>query len=377
VLVAAHHDTAPSSPSAHEAGGGPGLLIELARVFAHDPKDSRTLVFASFDGGGPGSRRGGGAKVYLATLGPQAKDVVAVLSLGGVGWKEGAPVIQTVGHPTKGAPRSYSICPAWLARATLAGAARAEAPLRVGDPGLFAWLYQPAVRTFRLAGAEGEEAALADAGFPTVLLDDSPATAAFPGRDQPTDTADKLDIDALARAGQSAVGALRAIMAAPRGPATEPIWFAAFGRVFGAGVVVVIGILSLVPVLVRGFNAGGLSLVARLAHAVLFGVLLWRHPILALTVLVLPNLAAAVGSLVLSLVAFAGAFAIVATGFIGWRRGIVTGTWLEPWEIALFVLALALSLFPSRPTEAKSRPATFSARPTRLPKGRKRRPRAR
>ena len=377
LVIATHHDTAPASPGAHEAGGGPGLLIEMAQVFARDASRPRTLVFASFDGGASGSEPGVGATAYLAALGSQAPDLVAAVALGGFGWKGGSPVVQTFGHAGRRPPGAYAICPAWLARAALEGAARAEAPLAIGDPGLFSWLYQPAVRTFRVSRSGGEDAAFSYAGFPTLLLDDSPAAAPFPWRDQPADTADKLDIDALARAGQSAVGALRAITQAPRGPAAEPAWFPAFGRVFGAGVLIAAGLLSLVPALVWAFRSGGVVRLARVVQAVLFVVLLWRHPVPALAVLGLPNLASAAGSLVLSVLGLAGAFALAATGIMGWRRGVVTGTWFEPWEIALFLIALGVSLVPSRLVFAKARMATPLSGARGLPKGPRRRPRGR
>jgi Peptidase family M28 len=377
LVIATHHDTAPDSPGAHDAGGGPGLLIELGRVFARDASRPRTLVFASFDGGASGFDRGVGATAYLATLGSQEKDLVAAVALGGFGGKGGAPVVHTYGHAGKGRASSSLSCPAWLGRAALDGAARTEVPLAIGDPGLFSWLYQPAVRTFRIARAGGEDAAFSFAGVPTLFLDDSPASAPFPWRDQPADTVDKLDIEALAGAGQATLGALRAIVQAPRGPAAEPAWFAAFGRVFGAGALTLIGILSLGPGLVRAYRSRGPGLVARVTQAVLFAVLLWRHPLPALAVLVLPNLASATGSMALSLLALSGAAALAATGIVGWRRGLVTGTWLEAWEIALFGLALAASLVTSRFVPAKSRAPGPSARGKGLPKSVRRRPRAR
>jgi hypothetical protein len=376
VLIASHHDTAPASPGAHEAGGGPALLIELGRVFAREASRPRTLVFASFDGGAAGADQGVGAAAYVAGLGLRAKDLVAAVTLGGFGWKGGSPVVQTYGSAKRRPMGGYLICPAWLAKASLEGAARADAPLAIGDPGPFSWLYQPAVRTFRVS-RPGDDRAFAAAGVPALVVDDSPVLAPFPAQDQPTDTADRLDLDAFVRAGQSVQGALRAITQVPRGPAAEPTWFAALGRVFGAGVLIAVGLLSVVPALVRAFRAGGLGLVARIAQAAVFGVLLWRHPVPALAVLVLPNLASAVGSTILSVLALSGAGALLAVGIVGWRRGIVTGTWLEAWEIALFGLALALSLVKARPVTVKGRSAPPSARGKGPPKGPKRRPRAR
>jgi hypothetical protein len=209
------------------------------------------------------------------------------------------------------------------------------------------------VRTFRVSHPIEVDAAFVRAGYPALVIDDAPTS--FGARERSPDTADKLDVDALARAGQSAQGALQALSQAVRGPAVEPAWFAAFGRVLGAGVLMTIGALSLVPGLVRAFRAGGLGLAARLTQAVCFGALLWRHPVPALCVLVLPNLLSAAGSVGVSVLGLTGALALGVTGIAWWRRGIVAGLWLEYWEIGLLVLALALSFVPSRPTRGKSR----------------------
>jgi len=299
------------------------------------------------------------------------------VSFGGFGRKDGVPVVQTHGHARKGSGGSYAIAPAWLARAALEGASGAEGPLVIGDPGLFSWLYQPAVRTFRLAPSGGEDAVFAEAGLATLHVDDSPIKAPYSWRDQPTDTPEKLDIDALARGGQSVMGALRAIVQAPRGPVPEPAWFSAFGRVFGPGVLMGLAALSLVPVLAAAFRSRGVALAARAAQAALFAVLVWRHPVPALAVLLLPNLASAVGSVAVSVLALSAAAALGTTGFIGWRRDIVTGTWLEGWEIAVVALALAASLVPSRPAFAKARPGSSAPRGKGLPRASRRRPRGR
>src|ERR1700675_4675937 len=50
VVVGAHHDTAPDAPGAYDDGGGVGVLIETARMWAREPSRTRTFVFASFDG---------------------------------------------------------------------------------------------------------------------------------------------------------------------------------------------------------------------------------------------------------------------------------------------------------------------------------------
>ena len=376
LVIATHHDTLADSPGAHDADSGPGLLIELARVSTRDDSRPRTLVFASFDGGNAkGADAFVGARAYLDALGARGRDLVAALGLGGVGLAGGAPVVQAIPRVGPRAAGPYATSPAWLVRATLEGAARAEAPLPFGDRTWFSWLQQPAVRTFRVSRPSEVDGAFVKAGYPALVIDDSPAS--FAVRVQPPDTADKLDVDALALAGQSAQGALRALSQAARGPAVEPVWFAAFGRVFGAGVLITIGVLSVLHGLVRAFRSGGLGLAARVAQAVCFGLLLWRHPVPALWVLLLPNLLSGVGSIGLSVLGLGGALALGATGVAWWRRGVATGLWLGSWEIGLLVLALALSLVPSSPTRGKSRSSGPASRAKGLPRPAGRRARGR
>ena len=123
------------------------------------------------------------------------------------------------------------IAPAWLVRAALEGSREAGAPLGVGDPYL-SWLYQPAVRTFRVR-LYGDDLSFLQAGHPALFASDSSFSAFYPDYHKPSDTADKLDAAALERMGRGVLGVVRALERVPRGPAEEPHWFAAFGRVVG------------------------------------------------------------------------------------------------------------------------------------------------
>ena len=178
-----------------------------------------------------------------------------------------------------------------------------------------------------------------------LFVSDSSFTAYYPWYHQTGDTADKLDAPSLARMGAGVLGVLRALDRVPRGPAAEPHWFLAFGRVVGLPVLLAIGLASLLPGLLAALSAGGALLLARLLHAVLFGLLLWRHPVPALWVFLLPNLLLPLlpraWTAALSLLP---ALALVAVGAVAWSRGHARGLWLEPWEIAVLVLALALAL---------------------------------
>ncbi len=102
-------------------------------------------------------------------------------------------------------------------------------------------------------------------------------------------------------------------------------------------------------------------------QAVLAGVLLWRHPVPALWLLLVPQLVLpwrrSWWTVLLSL---GPALALLAIGASAWWRGAVNGVWLAPWEIAVAGLALALAFLGLGAGGSRSRGA-------RKPPGRKRR----
>jgi hypothetical protein len=345
VLVAAHHDTAPEAPGAYDDGGGVGILIELARVLVLDPRRSRTIVFASFDGEeawAAGKGTTAGSRAYLERLGPRARSLVAAFAIEMSGWKGGAPVLHPIAYADPREAGRAVIAPAWLVRAALDGSREAGVPFGVGDPWL-AWLYQPAVRVFR-ARLYGDDLSFLQAGHPALFASDSSFSAFYPDYHKPTDTADKLDAGALARMGERVLAVARALERVPRGPAQDPHWFAAFGRVAGWPWLVGLGALSLLPGFAAGLRAGGVSLGVRAAQALLAGLLLWRHPVPALFILLVPLLVWPLWRSRLALaVSLAPAVALVAIGVAAWWRGVVNGVWLTAWEIPLAFLALALA----------------------------------
>lgn len=345
VLVAAHHDTAPEAPGAYDDGGGVGILIELARVLAHDARRPRTIVFASFDGEeawATGKGTTAGSRAYLERLGPRARSLVAAFAIEMSGWKGGTPVLHPIAYADAREAGRAVVAPAWLVRAALSASREAGAPLGVGDPWL-AWLYQPAVRLFRVR-LYGDDLSFLQAGHAALFASDSSFSAFYPDYHKPTDTADKLDAAALGRMGESALAVVRGLERVPRGPAEEPHWFAAFGRLVTGPWLLAAGALSLVPGLVGGFRAGGLALGVRLAQALLSGLLLWRHPVVALWLLLVPQLLLplrrAAWTRALALAPF---LALVAIGAAAWWRGVVNGVWLAPWEIVVALAALALA----------------------------------
>jgi hypothetical protein len=345
ILVGAHHDTAPGAPGAYDDGGGVGVLIELARVLAADRSRSRTVVFASFDGEEAWSTEKGttaGSRALLERLGPRARSLAGAFVVEMCGWPRGTPVLHPIAYDDPRDPGSAVVAPGWLVRAALAGARAEGASLGVGDPYL-SWLYQPAVRTFRVR-LYGDDLSFLQAGRPALFASDSSFSAFYPEYHQAADAADRLDAGSLERMGRAALGVLRALDRAPRGAAEEPHWFAAFGRVVDWPWLLGLGALSLLPGLRAGYCAGVLPFAVRLAQAIGFGLLLFRHPVPALWVFLVPQLllpftrrwwAAALALLPLA--------ALAALGVAAWWRGVVSGLWLAPWQLGVAAVALALA----------------------------------
>lgn len=350
VVVGAHHDTAPEAPGAYDDGGGVGVLIEAARAQARRPSRPRTLVFVSWDGEeawSTGQATTTGSRAYIQSLGPEARNMVAALAIEMCGWKRGTPVFHPIAYADPFRPGAYTVTPEWLIRAAQAGGRAAGAPLRLGDP-LLSWLYQPAVRSFR-ARLYGDDLSFLQAGLPALFVSDSSFTAFYPWYHQPTDTADKLDALSLARMGQGVLGVVEALGRTPRGSTSDPHWFAAFGGVIGGPALTALAGLSLVPGLWTGFSVGGATQAARLFHAALFGILLWRNPVPVLWVFFLPNLASVWTRRWWALGAFLPALALAGLGALARVRGFVEGTWFEWWELLAAALAiLALGVGPSR-----------------------------
>ena len=370
IVLGAHHDTVPDAPGAYDDGGGVGVLLEAARVLAKGGARPRTIVFVSFDGEEAWSTRlttAAGSRAYLKELGPDARNLSAALVIEMCGWGKGAAVLHPIAYRDALGGGSPIIAPGWLVRAASRGAREAGAPFSVGDP-LIPWLYQPGVRAFR-AVFYGDDLSFLQNGLPAVFLSDSSFTAFYPWYHQAGDTADKLDAAQLGRVGRGVLGIVAALGSEPRGPASDPIWFAAFGRVYGAPVLWAIGVGSLIPGFLLLRSSGGPPLAARIAHAGTFGVLLWRQPIPALWVFLLPNMASATRRRWLSVLSLAPALALLGLGAVGRYRSFVDGSWVQLWEAGL--AACGLGLLWVRSSGARGR-SGVSRRVARRGRGRRR-----
>jgi len=233
------------------------------------------------------------------------------------------------------------ISPGWLVQAALDGSRSTGEPLRVGDPRL-SWLYQPAVRAFRVR-LHGDDLSFAQAGLPALMLSDSSFSAFYPEYHQPGDVAERLDAVALARMGRAALGVARALDRAG-GRVAEPAWFAAFGHVVSGSWLLGLGALSLLPGLRAGFVAGTGPMLLRVVQAAAFAALLWAEPVVALWVFLVPHLLLPLTRRWWAvLLALAPLVSLVAIGVAAWWREAVSGVWLAPWQLAVAGLAFALA----------------------------------
>jgi len=369
LVVGAHHDTAPDAPGAYDDGGGVGVMIEVARAMARSGPPARTILFASWDGEEAWSTGLGtttGSRAHLRALGPQSRDIVAAFVVEMCGWKGGTPVLHPIAYADPLRADGHVIAPGWLLDASLSGARAAGAPLGVGDPWV-SWLYQPAVRMFRV-GLYGDDLSFLQAGVPAVFASDSSFKAFYPWYHQAADTADKLDADALARMGEAVRGAVGALTLVPVHHEPEPDWFAAFGQVAPRWLLLVVGGIALAPGLAAVAAARGWRRALRLGVCALFATLVWLDPVPALWLLALP---VAVSGLTPRRGPFAAALlpaiAVVLLGAAAYARGYAHGTWLPMWYRAGLVAVLVLSAVPAfavggRAARGGSRPSPRPAR---------------
>jgi hypothetical protein len=344
VVVGAHHDTAPEAPGAYDDGGGVGVVIEAARVLSQSAARPRTVIFVSWDGEeawSTGRTTTAGSRAFLKGLGARSRDLTAALAVEMCGWKGGTPSVHPIAYADPLRPGGYVAAPDWLMAAVLSARSRGGERLRVGDP-ILSWLYQPAVRTFQV-GLYGDDLSFLQAGLPAVQVSDSSFTAYYPWYHKPADTPDKIDAAALARIGDLVVEVVEALGRAPRGPAVQPRWIAAFGHVWGAPVVWAIGVVALALSLAAAVRTGVVPLGVRIAQAAAVGFLLWRHPV--------PTLWVFVPLLILTafrprgwprLVGLLPLLALAGLGAAAWLRGFVRGVWPTPIDLAVAGLALAL-----------------------------------
>ena len=110
----------------------------------------------------------------------------------------------------------------------------------------------------------------------------------------------------------------------------------------GAGWLYALGALCVVPGLLAALSQGGAAVAARSLQAALFALVLWRHPVPAVWVFLLPSLAGLGRRRWLQALSLLPLLALLALGAAAALRGYASGVWLSAWEVGAALLAFAL-----------------------------------
>ncbi len=213
VVVGAHYDSMPGTPGADDNASGVAVMLELARLLADRPLD-RTVRFVGFvNEEAPFFKdEGMGSLVYARAAAAAKTDIVAMLSLEMLGCYDDRPGSQ-----------------AYPAPLSLFYPDTGDFVAFVGDLGARG-LVRQATRLFReharfpseaLAGPArlpgvdfSDHWSFRQAGFPAIMVTDT-AFYRNPRYHEPTDAADTLDYDRMARVARGLAEVVAGLAAAP------------------------------------------------------------------------------------------------------------------------------------------------------------------
>jgi hypothetical protein len=198
VVIGAHYDSVFGSPAANDNGSGVAALLALARRFAGS-QPTRTIRFVAFTNEEqPHFLHGDmGSLVYARRCKQRGENIVAMMSLETIGYFSDAHGSQrypvpglNLFYPDRGKFIAFvgNVASRALVRETVgafrqhATIASEGAALPGGIPGV-GW---------------SDHWSFWQSGYPAVMVTDT-APFRYPDYHRPTDTADKLDYDAIAR----------------------------------------------------------------------------------------------------------------------------------------------------------------------------------
>ena len=200
IIIGSHHDSVPGSPGAYDDAGGTAVLLYVAAHFRKMPPPY-TLVFCSFDGEESSFE---GSITYAKSLtAEEKKKTMFMLCLEMMGWKSGAPNIQTLKYDLYGRReriegfKGYGLLtPAPLTNLVLNSARAANVPFSHGDPYL-SLLYQVGIRISKVR-FYGDDISFQFSGIPAVMFTDSSFSKFYPQYHQPGDKIENLNEKRLA-----------------------------------------------------------------------------------------------------------------------------------------------------------------------------------
>jgi aminopeptidase YwaD len=200
IIIGSHHDSVPGSPGAYDDAGGTSVLLNVAARFRKTPP-RYTLVFCSFDGEESAFQ---GSITFAKKLSKEEREkTLFMLCLEMMGWKPGAPNIQTLKYDLYGRGQTIEgfkgyglLTPAPLTKLVLSSARVSKLPFYHGDPYL-SLLYQIGVRITKVR-FYGDDISFQFSGIPAVMFTDSSFSKFYPQYHQPGDKPENLDEKRLA-----------------------------------------------------------------------------------------------------------------------------------------------------------------------------------
>lgn len=200
IIIGSHHDSVPGSPGAYDDAGGTSVLMNVASHFRKMPPPY-TLVICSFDGEESGLQ---GSITYAKSLSEdEKKSTLFMLNLEMMGWKPGAPNIQTLKYDLYGRDQRIEgfkgyglLTPSPLTKLVLDSARIAQISFYHGDP-YISLLYQIAVRIAKV-NFGGDENSFLFSGIPAVMFTDSSFSRFYPQYHQPGDKPENINEKRLA-----------------------------------------------------------------------------------------------------------------------------------------------------------------------------------
>lgn len=337
LILATHHDTSKSRDDVSGRSRSLALLIEVARQAAA-LRPQKTWILASFDGG---DSKGEGLASYLDSLGKSRSQVdgMIVVDVTSPAGTEAVPTFIAPACSNSSSPGEREMAGYDTLSAALRGPPRSM-DLVFDDPGI-SIVTQPFIRAFKV-DCDPTAARALGAGIGVVQIGDESYSRRFISGGTTAAKRETLtrDTDA-ARVGELALAILQGLDASvPASPQSDS-WMVAGRTVLPGWLIFLVGLIALIPGLVV-LRAQTMALGFRVTYSLIFGVVLYSEPEVAIFVGLLPSLFPPGSSKKLLTLTFVPLALLVFAGLFGLARNQVTGSWLSIWDWAGLILAFAL-----------------------------------
>jgi Peptidase family M28 len=336
LIVATHHDSRKDAQDVSDRSRSLALLVEIAKG-GTQTQPKKTWIVASFDGG---ESRGEGLKHFLDSLGRSADLVDGVFLIDAATLRASGEVPSLIVPACDRAnPRgSRGIASHDMVEAALA-AIPMDASFSFDDPGI-ALLTQPFIRAFKTPCNPTAASAVA-AGLGVILASETSYSQRFlRPPDMNAMEAGARD-DTAVRLGTLAFEAIRGLDGSVPPPRASDAWLVVGRTVWPGWLVFLLGVATLIPGLLF-LSTLRTRFAFRAAYSVLFIVLLYVEPEVALFAGLIPNLFPPSLPAKFLPATFLPLLLLLLAGGFGFARGHVIGSWISPWFLPALVAAVLL-----------------------------------